>query len=118
MRIFKEINWTLQEIVRYQRKYEIQISESYLTKIINEDLLFNRGDVIQTMVIFNFIKIKDEKIQLTALGEKIIGLAEDKYELTSLQKELIAPLYMNKHQKYTKDWFELFNSDSKSIKRN
>lgn len=120
MRLFNEINWSIQEINRFNIKFSLNISKQYLEQIINQDLIFNNGNVIENMLDYGFIKIESngKHMILTELGNNMLELAEDKYSLSQQQKELASQLYINKNKELSKIWFNLFTNNNNVYRNN
>ncbi|RFB41307.1 DUF3883 domain-containing protein [Bacillus sp. RC] len=118
MRLFKEINWGLQEIKRYRSKYNMHIGRSYLEKLLRESIIFNNNDVLSNMLKYDFITAAINEIKLTEIGEEMIKLASDRYELSTQQKRLVSNIYIRNNSSLSKEWLMLFSRGKMYIDRN
>ncbi|OLS40831.1 DUF3883 domain-containing protein [Bacillus sp. MRMR6] len=117
MKIFKEINWGLQEVRRYKSKYGSDIREPYLDKVLKDSLIFSNNNIISNMLKYHFIIIDNGKVALTETGEQMTKYTNDKYELSDKQKGLVTGIYIQVNTNLAKQWFSLFVNTEKCIER-
>lgn len=109
MRLFKEINWGLNEIRRYNSKYGLHISRLYLEKVLRDSMVSSNNDIVLNMLDYGFITVENDEIKLTEFGDKMMSDATDRYELSVEQKKLAAKIYIDKNMSIARNWFTLFS---------
>lgn len=117
MRLFKEINWGLNEIRRYNSKYGLHISRLYLEKILGDSVVSSDNDIVLNMLDYGFITVENEGIRLTEFGDEMMSDATDRYELSVAQKKFAAQIYINKNMSIARNWFALFSLGTLYFKR-
>lgn len=117
MRLFKEINWALQEVNRFYSAYGMNISRVYLDETLKNSLIYAGEDIVINMLEYNFAELNNKHILLTALGHKMVSFATDKYDLSNKQKELVFQIYRNRNKSLFEKWLNLFSEEKLSIKR-
>lgn len=117
MRLFKEINWAVQEVNRFYSAYGMNISREYLDETLKNSLIYSGEDIVINMLEYNFAELNNHHILLTALGYKMVSFATDKYDLSNKQKELVFQIYRSRNKFLFEKWLKLFSEERLSIKR-
>lgn len=117
MKIYKEINWGLHEVIRFKSKYGLNIRKPYLDKTLTDSLIYSNTCIVSNMLKYNFITVKKEEVFLTDKGEEMINFATDRYELSDNQRSLVMKLYLEVNSDMAKRWFSKFLNEEICAKR-